>query len=119
MARTVRPYVASGSRGARPSEFVAEIDARVARLDRVKVIVLDAAGGFTRQTRGIPIRDVVVVGIERVQQIDTEIQAPAFVPGLEIHDARSARLDAAVLDQRPRTEVAQPRGSVETTRRLE
>src|SRR5690606_20529213 len=84
----------------------------------MEVQILDALVGPAGQPRRVPISDVVVVGVEQVQQIDAHLEARATPAERRVYDGRRARADAAVLDERPRAEVACASAAVEAVRAL-
>ncbi len=82
----------------------------------MKVQILDALVRLTRQARRIEVRDVVVVGIEHVQEVEAHIEPLATEPERRVDGSRRIRFHAAILDQRARPEVAQANAAVPTAR---
>src|SRR5579864_93891 len=86
-------------------------------LGGVEVDVGDAGGGLSGETGDVVVIDVAGLGVEEVEDLDGEAEvARQVVAGVEVEERGRVRAHAAVLDQRPRAEVAPAEAAEEAMR---
>ncbi len=86
-------------------------DAGRARNRRMEVKVFDRFR-LVFQSRFEEVIDIRHLGVQKVEALDSQPDAfRELVANLTVHDRRLFRLDAVVLEQRPRSEVAQPQAA--------
>src|SRR5690554_4370141 len=102
--------------GESPSESLADTQAKLARLDDPRHQAFDAFGGLARETCGVVILDVVVLGIEQVQHFAVKFES-AEIMGCprraQVHQQSVFAAHRIVLDEGMGAEIADPRGRVE------
>ena len=74
--------------------------------------IADAADCLAWEARRVEVIDIAVLGVEQIEDFERQPHAFAdLVAGLEVDEPRRFRSNRGALDQRTRTEVAQPRAA--------